>query len=212
MRFIVVDGLDAAGKDTHARMIRDKYLAEGENVILRSHPTRDTKYGRKAKKYLLGQGKKDRFKASLYYSYDVINSLKKYYGKADTVIFVRYLCGVAYLPNPLDRFFYDFFSGLLPTSPYMFFLDVNPEESLKRLEKRDEIEMFENREALRKVRKKALRLVDDWHIIDTTQSIRQAQRKIENILDTLDNNGFDMESNHPDDTRTNSREYERFYN
>ncbi len=186
MRFIVLDGLDASGKDTHARMIKERYEDAGEDVILRSHPTCDNPFGFKAKEALLGTGKKDKVRASYYYAADVFRSLKKYHGKADTLIFVRYLCGVAYLPSPLHRTLYDLFYGVLPTTDYMFFLDVHPKESMKRINDRSQVEIFENLSSLKKVRKKALGLVDDWFIIDTNQSIYKAQNDINCILDTLD--------------------------
>ncbi len=186
MRFIVIDGLDAAGKDTHAQMIKDRYEDMGEDVILRSHPSCDNPYGYRAKEALLGCGKKDKIKASSFYALDVIRSVKKYYGNADTLIFVRYLCGVAYLPKPIDKCFYDVFKTVLPTTDYKFFLDVHPRESMKRIDCRDEVEMFENLHSLRKVRNKALRLVKDWFIIDTNQPIYQAQNDINTVLDVLD--------------------------
>ena len=57
MRYIIVDGLDGSGKDTHANLIMEKYLSKGENVIVRTHPSNDNPYGIKAKKALLGKGK-----------------------------------------------------------------------------------------------------------------------------------------------------------
>jgi thymidylate kinase len=66
-------------------------------------------------------------------------------------------------------------------------MDVDPEESLKRLSLRDEKkEMFENINALTKVREKQLSLAKDWHIINTCDSIEDVQRQIEVILDHLD--------------------------
>lgn len=191
MRFIVLDGLDAAGKDTHAELIKERYESMGEEVIIRSHPSSDNRFGKKAKKSLLKQGRKEKIKASTYYTLDILRSIDKHYGEADTVIFVRYLCGVAYLPFPLAKTAYDFFSGLLPTTDYMFFLDVDPSESMKRLEDRKELEMFENHEDLKNVRKKALDLIDDWHIIDTNRPIEEAQCEIESILEELDEKNFE---------------------
>jgi len=187
MRFIIIDGLDGAGKDTHANLIRDRYLNKGSSVVLRSHPENDNTFGKKAKNSLLGEGKLNYIKASMYYAFDVIRSVRKYHGKGDTLIVVRYLMGVAYLPLPLAKLFYKFFSTVLPTSEYMFFLDVEPEESLKRLSKRNEKEMFENLEDLVKVREKALKLANNWNIINTCQSIKDVQKQIEKILDILDN-------------------------
>ena len=68
MRFIVIDGLDGSGKTTHAELIQKKYLEKGQKVVLRSHPSDDTKYGQKAKKALLGRGKWNKIKATIYYA------------------------------------------------------------------------------------------------------------------------------------------------
>ncbi|MCE5213104.1 MAG: thymidylate kinase [Methanobacterium sp.] len=182
MRFIVIDGLDGVGKDTHAQMIKEKYLENGQSVILRSHPEKDNYYGRKAKKALLGKGKINKIIASTYYAFDVIRSVHKYHGKADTVIFVRYLFGVAYLPLPLAKFLYKFFSIVLPTSDYMFFLDLEPEDALKRISEREDQEMFENLEDLFKVRKKVLSLSKGWKVINTSRSITEVQEDIDQYL------------------------------
>ena len=53
MRLIIVDGLDAVGKDTHAKLIFNRYKKIEENVNIRSHPSDDNFFGRKAKKALL---------------------------------------------------------------------------------------------------------------------------------------------------------------
>jgi len=187
MRYIIVDGLDGSGKDTHANLIREKYLSKGEKVIVRTHPSNDNNYGIKAKKALLGKGKIKHIMASVYYALDVIRSVRLYHQKAETVIMVRYLMGVAYLPLPIAMLLYKLFSLVLPTSNYMFFLDVEPDELLKRLLKRNEHEMFENLNDLIKVRRKAMELAKDWHTINTGQSIELAQRDINNILVQLDN-------------------------
>jgi dTMP kinase len=189
MRFIVVDGLDGSGKSTHAQMIHQKYLEKGENVILREHPSNDNSYGLKAKKALLGRGKANKIKAALYYALDVIRSVRLYYQEGETLIMVRYLMGVTYLPLSLAQLLYRVFTAVLPTSDYMFFLDLEPEMALKRLSERNEEEMFENLEDLIQVRDKALQLVKGWHIINTEGSIEDVQRRIDIILEELDSKG-----------------------
>lgn len=182
MRFIVIDGLDGAGKDTHALMIKEKCKKCGETVILRSHPENDNIYGRKAKEALLGKGKFNKISASVFYAFDVIRSVHLYYGKADNVIFVRYLFGVAYLPIPLAKLLYKFFSLVLPTSDYMFFLDLKPEEALKRISKREDQEIFENIKDLIKVRDKVMKLSCGWKVINTAGSVLEVQEEMEDIL------------------------------
>lgn len=186
MRFIVIDGLDGSGKDTHADLIKNRYLTLGETVILRSHPENDNKYGRKAKQALLGRGKINHVKASVYYALDVIRSIRLYYKKADNFIVVRYLIGVAYLPFPLAKILYKFFATFLPVSEYMIFLDLEPEESLRRISARNEQEMFENLLELSKVRAKALALAREWYIVDTNRPIEETHAIIDGFLDRLD--------------------------
>ncbi len=188
MRFIVVDGLDGVGKDTHANLIKDRYEKKGEKVIIRSHPESDNFFGRKAKKALLGSGKFNKINASIFYMFDVLRSIKKYYKKKkyDTLIMVRYLIGTAYLPKNLVNIGYRFFYKFVPTSEYMFFLDASPDVLFRRLERREKKEIFETQIALSKVRKKSLRLVKDWIIIDTSKSISEASEKIFEKLDFLD--------------------------
>ncbi len=188
MRLIIVDGLDGVGKDTHAKLIKDRYEKLGDRVVVRSHPSNDNYFGRKAKKSLLGKGKINKFKASVFYMFDVLVSIRKYYRRKDidTLIMVRYLVGTAYLPKRLAKIGYKFFYGFVPTSKYMFFLDADPKIVLKRFEERTEKEMFETIESLVKVRDKALDLVKDWNIIDSSRSIDETYLSIENILAKLD--------------------------
>jgi dTMP kinase len=188
MRLIIVDGLDGVGKDTHAQLIRQRYEKRGETVIVRSHPESDNFYGRAAKKALLGKGKINQLKASVFYALDVMYSLRRYYRKpsSDTLIMVRYLMGTAYLPRRLTHLGYRFFEKLVPTSQYMFFLDATPEELMERMKLRSETEMFETLESFLKVRKKALDLAQGWHIINTKGSIEETFHAIEKILDDLD--------------------------
>ncbi|MFH1102085.1 MAG: thymidylate kinase [Methanobacteriota archaeon] len=188
MRLIIVDGLDGVGKDTHARLIKKYYEQQGEKVLIRSHPETDNVYGRIVKKALLGKGKRNRIKASVFYAFDVLYSLRKYYRKNeyDVVIMVRYLMGTAYLPFRLAKFAYTFFEHFVPTSEYMFFLDASPELALQRIKKRSETEMFETYEALVKVREKALALAQGWYIIDTSGTVEETFSSIEQVLNILD--------------------------
>jgi dTMP kinase len=192
MRLIIIDGLDGVGKDTHANLIKKRYEQKNENVLIRSHPEIDNYFGKKAKYALLGKGKINRLKASIFYMLDVLRSIKRYYTKEDidTLIMVRYLVGTDYLPGKLAKIGYNFFVNFVPTSKYMFFLDSSPELMLERVEKRNEKEMFETFDELKKVRKKALILVNNWNIIDTAGSIEDTYRKIECFLDKIDKNNF----------------------
>jgi dTMP kinase len=188
MRLIIIDGLDGVGKDTHAQLIKQRYESRGERAIIRSHPERDNFFGLQAKRALLGVGLLNKIRATLFYPLDVLRSFRWYYTSEeyDTFIVVRYLIGTAYLPLGLSRIAYRVIEKFAPLSSYMFFLDATPEVLLKRIQMRKEKEVFETYSSLVRVRKKALRLVGTWFIIDTSSSIAQTYEKIEVILDRLD--------------------------
>jgi dTMP kinase len=190
MRLIIVDGLDGVGKDTHARLIKERYEKLGERVVIRSHPQSDNYYGRASKKALLGEGKINRLKASMFYALDVLHSIRVYYRdpSVNTLVMVRYLMGTAYLPRRLVKTGYRFFEKLVPTSRYMFFLDATPDELMARVTKRSQSEeMFETPSEFLKVRAKALSLTQGWYIINAGGSVEETFSQIQKVLDKLDN-------------------------
>ena len=186
-RFIAIDGLDGSGKDTQARLIKEKYEKEG-TVIIRSHPTSDNFFGRKSKSAL--QSKKSKLNkiiATLCYGADAIRSVIKYYGKADTVIFVRYTLAVSYLKKSISVPVYKLVCFAPPVSEYFFYLDVSPEVLMERVKKRnDTAEVFENYDDFVKVRAKAEPVLYNWHVIPANDSPEEIFKRIETILDELD--------------------------
>lgn len=184
-KFIVIDGLDGAGKDTQVKLLAEMYEKQGKNVVVRSHPCKDNKYGIKSKEALFKTGKINHLKATVYFGLDAIRSLRKYYynDNIDVLIFSRYIMAVVYLPNVINVIIYKFVSFILPTSEYMFFLDVSPEESLKRIDNRSEdTEMFENMEELKKARFKSKKVTYEWNIINADNSVAEVNNEIKEKL------------------------------
>ena len=70
MKFIVIDGLDGSGKDTQINLLADMYKKQGKNVVIRSHPCNDNRYGRKSKEALVKTGKFNHIKATIYFGLD----------------------------------------------------------------------------------------------------------------------------------------------
>ncbi|MGZ7095973.1 MAG: thymidylate kinase, partial [Methanobacterium sp.] len=68
-------------------------------------------------------------------------------------------------------------------------------EAVKRLQSRDNQEMFENLQDLIKVRRKALKLAQKWHIAIGNCSIENIQKQINSVLD----HGNNHENNHEND-------------
>jgi len=186
MVFIVIDGLDASGKTTQALKICNFLENQGKTVYLRFHPSNDNFFGVKAKQFLYLKGKNTHFAAAFFYMLDVIRSILLYsWRRYDYVVFVRYLMGTAYLPSPLHGIGYYFFASIVPTSNFMFFLDVRPEEAYRRIRQtRKRLEMFESLEELKEVRRKALSLalVGNWIITDANKPIEDIEKEIRKSL------------------------------
>ena len=180
-KFIVIDGLDGSGKDTQVNLIAETYKKQGRKVTVRSHPCNDNKYGRKSKQALLKEGKWNHIKATLYFGMDAIRSVQMYChsSETDVVIFSRYILAVMYLPNGINTLIYKIVAFILPTSDCMFFLDVSPEESLRRIGSRDEEkEMFENIDSLRENRAKSRKFTYNWNVVSGDDSPEVISEKI----------------------------------
>jgi len=126
------------------------------------------------------------FASALFYMFDVVRSiLLCSWRRYDYVVFVRYLMGTAYLPSPLHKVGYCFFATVVPTSDFMFFLDVSPEEAYRRIrETRGEREMFEGLDELRFVRGKALSLLSmgGWVVVDGDKPPDSVEEEIRGSL------------------------------
>ena len=180
-KFIVIDGLDGSGKDTQVRLIAEMYEKQGRDVTVRSHPCNDNRFGRKSKQALLKTGKINHIKATIYFGLDAIRSVVKYThnDKVDVLIFSRYILAVMYLPDVVNTVVYKIVTFVLPTSDCMFFLDVSPEESLRRIKSRnEEEEMFENIESLRETRSRASKVLYEWNVIPADDAPEVISQKV----------------------------------
>jgi dTMP kinase len=179
---VVIDGLDASGKSTQAEMLAEYLRDRGKTCIIRSHPNDDNFLGRKGREYLFIEGKAAHIAASLFYLADVIRSILLYHWRdVDYVIYVRYLMGTAYLPSPVHRFAYGFFSHLVPTKGNLIYLNVSPAEAFRRVvQNRVKTERFETIDELSKTADKARDLVSDgkWIIVDGDRSIPEIHEDI----------------------------------
>lgn len=186
MVLVIIDGLDASGKSTQGLSLRRSLEKDSKKVFLRIHPCNDNFFGSKARQFLYEKGKSAHFASALFYMLDVIRSILIYsWQKYDYVIFVRYLMGTAYLPPPFHKIAYNFFALTVPTSEFMFFLDVLPEEAERRIRHtRRRFEMFENLDQLRKIRRKALELalLGKWRILGAEKPEREVEMEIVSVL------------------------------
>lgn len=165
-----MDGLDGCGKDTHAERIRRIFEERGESVTVISHPSRRF-LGRLSKRSLEGSGPMARSFATLFFTLDVLMSVRWYKSRAEgTVVFVRYLLGTAYLPPSIAPTGYRVFRTILPFPDLAFFIDIDPEVALRRIKARGHTpEMFETRARLENVRRIAKKLAEEeWVRVDNS--------------------------------------------
>jgi dTMP kinase len=180
--FIVFDGLDGSGKSTQAKLLCRYLRKKGKTFILRAHPSGDNFYGKMSRTCLLMEGNRARISASLFYLLDVVRSVVLYWWRpVDYVVFVRYLMGTAYLPEPFYKLGYLFFLRIVPRSRHMFFIDTSPAEAHSRIESnRSQREMFESLERLEKVHRKITILTSrpEWNVIDGDQPSDAIHRQV----------------------------------
>jgi len=183
----VIEGLDASGKSTQAYLLASFLLGKGKTICLRIHPSSDNVYGSITKRFLKADGSIAHFGSAIFYMLDVVRSILKYSGKDyDYLLFVRYLLGTVYLPTPIDKIAYQFFSALVPTPAITFFIDTKTEIALQRIAKRPQnmLEIFEKIESLREIRTKGLIMASfaKWHIINGNRSAQEIELEIRNEI------------------------------
>lgn len=185
MKFIVIDGLDAAGKSTQALMLQKWLAQKGKTIHLRMHPSTDNFFGSKSKEFLYRKSLNAFLASAFFFILDVAHSvLTSFFRKYDYVIFVRYLMSSAYFPKNVYRIVYLFFSAIFPVPDCTFLLDVTPQEAYRRMGSRDKPEAFENMVQLQKVRAKILSLAQtsSWIVVDADQSPEIIQKRIRHAV------------------------------
>lgn len=190
LRWIVVDGIDGSGKNTIGKMMRDHYAGMGEKVYLVAHPS-ERYFGRASRRALQGRGRVMSILAAFFFILDVLFSLralKRLRGEYQTVIFVRYLMGTAYLPQKLAPVGYVFFRKLLPVPEKLLLVDIDPEVAISRIaERKEHREMFEDLESLVSVRRKILLLAgDEWELVDNSCPEEMSRERVMEILNRWD--------------------------
>lgn len=184
--FLVVDGLDGAGKDTVAGILATLLASRDRTVAIRSHPSMNV-FGRLSRAFLLGRGRLAHALATASFGLDALTStalLKRLRRRHDVVIFVRYLLSAAYLPDALSRPVHDLFESFLPDADVKVFVETRPEIAMARIRDRAGAEeMFENPESLASVRRHVTELLDgSWTVLDNNGTFRETRAQVEALL------------------------------
>jgi len=184
--FVVVDGLDGAGKDTVAGILATLLAADDRTVAVRSHPSGNV-FGRLTRTALLSRGRIARFAATGAFGLDALVStalLRWLMRRHDAVIFVRYLLSAAYLPPSLVRPVHDLFASFLPDADLKVYVETRPEVAMSRIRERaGATEMFENPRSLERVRRRVGLLLDDsWVVLDNNGTFRETRAQVERLV------------------------------
>lgn len=209
-KLIVIEGLDGSGKETQAKLLREKLLQDGTEVRMLSFPNYESQSSSLVKMYLNGDFGTDpddvnAYAASSFYAVDRYATMKKELNScSDNTIIIadRYTTSNAIhqcskLPKEewevfLDWLF-DFEYGKLeiPSPEMVFYLQVDPEISRKLLEKRYEGNLTKediherNREYLERCRTAADHCAKklNWTIINCCEN--GEMRTIDSIHDEI---------------------------
>lgn len=178
-KFIVIEGLDGAGKSTHARHIKDyvekTFLDDGRRCVLTSEPSADNQSGLDVRGLLLGEKVKEPNAEALLFYADRIMHIEKLIKPAlkrgDWVVCERFTAsshayqaaGHGANKEVLDVMARFVAEDLLPGRPDLtIFLDIPLEVAMRRIAARDKGgDRFEREESdfFRKVRAAYLELM-----------------------------------------------------
>ncbi|MBA7702571.1 Thymidylate kinase [subsurface metagenome] len=189
--FIVLEGIDGSGKDTHLKFLAKELRELGHTVVETAEPSRD-RVGTFLKRY--AKRKEERLPAeseALLYASDrfdhVKNVIKPALRRDQIVISARYYySSMAYQGavgvdldwiKEMNRF------ALKPDLAVL--LDILPEYSLHRLKRRRSI--YEDSDYLRKVREIYIRLVDEGELVkvDADRPKRVVQGELLSMIQEL---------------------------
>ncbi|MCD6096983.1 dTMP kinase [bacterium] len=166
-RFIVLEGLDKAGKTTQARNLAEYLEKLGYQVVQTAEPTKG-KVGSLIRKVLSGEILMDSRTLQLLFTADRSEHLEKVIrpalDKGKVVISDRYFYStLAYGSIDLDVSWLFKVNRFALSPDLTIFIDVPPDVCLKRLKKeQSKQELFEKKEQLQKVRKTYLNLVQNF--------------------------------------------------
>ena len=194
-RFIVIEGIDGAGKTTQIELLAEKLRSEGRTVHITAEPTASVSGGL-LRDALGGISNRTACEMAALFVLDRIfhnvnpNGINAMLEKGIDVICDRYYySSLAYQGSQTD---FEWVKNMNLGCPEIripdlcIFLDLAPEESLKRISKgRTTTELYEKLDTLESVRKRffdvfeLLRERDNIKIIDTTgDSIETVAQKI----------------------------------
>ncbi|MGK7884450.1 MAG: dTMP kinase [Crocosphaera sp.] len=200
--FIVLEGIDKAGKTTQAELLKDYLINQGDSAIISSEPTEGVigKLIRKAMQnkvfVMKDKAKFDEQMAYLfaadrhYHIYNEVDGIYKLIQQDNShVIATRYyFSSLAYNTNNQEEF--DFVYGLnrrFPNPDLVIYLDITLDIALSRLENALYKEVYETQEKLQQVKDNYQQIFQSYKgkilKIDAKDSIEEIHQRITAYLE-----------------------------
>ena len=201
-RFIVLEGIDGAGKTTQAELLRAHLEAQGRRVVRTAEPT-DFESGRALRAALGGRIQKSECEMAVMFVSDRIahnvhptEGLEAILASGADVICDRYYYStLAYQGQSTD---YAWCKAMNLSCPEIrrpdlcIYLDLTPAQSLERIRKgRESVEIYENEATLTRVREAFLSVLDDLSAtdriakVDAYRTAEEISREICALVDAL---------------------------
>ncbi len=185
--FVAFEGLDGAGLSTQAKLLSEFFKKQKFNNLITKEPTNGF-IGGIIRAVLKKELKLNPTSLQLLFaadrSYHIETSIKPFLKKGKIVICDRYKYS-SYAFGKADELDLNWLKSInqdFLTPDIIFFIDVPPQECIKRIkDSREELELFEKEEKLKKVRENFLTLVKEtpnFHRIDGTQTIKEVHEAV----------------------------------
>ena len=189
-RFIVIEGLDGSGKSTQIRHLAEFLRAEGKQVIETFEPTNEG-IGKEIRIILKERRMIDPTEFQMLYVKDreehVREVIKPALTQGKIILCDRYMVstlafgsiGGANLAKLRDA------NKEFPVPELTIFIDVAPEECMKRIGKRGEAELFEKEEKLKIARETYLRVGKEYpgfEVVDGNRGVEEIFEDIKKLV------------------------------
>ena len=168
---IVFEGIDGAGLTTQSKLLAKYLKSLGYDVLLTKEPTKNV-IGKFIRKILNKKISVENLTLQI---------------KKKIIICDRYfLSTIAYGALNVDIKYLKKINSIFPIPDIIFILDLDPKISLKRIKNlRSKIEIFEELNLLKKVRKNFLKISKEFkncYVIDASRSIEEVFNDIKKIV------------------------------
>ena len=201
-RFIVLEGIDGAGKTTQAELLREHLEKQGRRVWRTAEPTAFST-GIALREALGGKVKRSECEMAVMFVRDRIahnihpeEGIEAILESGQDIICDRYYYStLAYQGHSTD---YEWVKAMNLFCPEIrkpdlcIYLDLTPEQSLLRISRgRDSVEIYENKETLERVRKAFFRVFEDLGdrdniaVVDAYRDPSEIAADISHLVDLL---------------------------